>query len=84
MDRFIIEQFLGTVPARQSLLGEFAKYIDDQFSLNSYVHLLLKVCVSPKVRCLYCSMKVHIYRGTVYPNPSLSSLRRHGRSDHNG
>jgi hypothetical protein len=40
--------------------------------------------VMPKVRCLYCFMEVHIYRGAAYSNPSLSRPHRCGPSDHHG
>jgi hypothetical protein len=45
---------------------------------------MLEKGVMPKVKCLYCLMEINIYRGTAYPNPSLSRLHRHRRSDRQG
>jgi hypothetical protein len=69
-------------------------------SINDYCHMIkgmaneirsfgkelyvLERGVPPKVRCLYCLMEVHIYRGVTYPNPSPSRLRRRGWSNHHG
>jgi hypothetical protein len=45
---------------------------------------MLEGSVPLKIKCLFCLMEVHIYRGAAYPNPSPSRLRRRGRSDCQG